>query len=108
MEQFELESFCTYFDVFVLLIKRIMDHFGEKIEHVKSDIRKMLEDPEQLPWYMSVRQLNMTIDELNKMNQLRDKNRFVPYYPKGLADSWAKEDRLGEELLEILDAYMKF
>ncbi len=85
-----------------------MDHFGEKIEHVKSDIRKMLEDPEQLPWYMSVRQLNMTIDELNKMNQLRDKNRFVPYYPKGIADSWAQEDRLGEELLEILDAYMKF
>lgn len=85
-----------------------MDYFGEKIEHVKSDIRKMLEDPEQLPWYMSVRQLNMTIDELNKMNQLRDKNRFVPYYPKGIADSWAKEDRLGEELLEILDAYMKF
>lgn len=38
-----------------------MDHFGEKIEHVKFDIRKMLEDPEQLPWYMSVRQLNMTI-----------------------------------------------
>lgn len=85
-----------------------MDHFGEKIEHVKSDIRKMLEDPEQLPWYMSVRQLNMTIDELNKMNQLRDKNRFVPYYPKGIVDSWAQEDRLGEELLEILDAYMKF
>lgn len=33
---------------------------------------------------------------------------FVPYYPKGIADSWAQEDRLGEELLEILDAYMKF
>lgn len=63
-----------------------MDHFGEKIEHVKSDIRKMLEDSEKLPWYMSVRQLNMTIDELDKMNQLRDKNRFVPYYPKGIAD----------------------
>ena len=52
MEQFELESLCTYFDVFVLLIKkimerRIMDHFGEKIEHVKFDIRKMLENPEQ-------------------------------------------------------------
>lgn len=63
-----------------------MDHFGEKIERVKSDIRKMLEDSEKLPWYMSVRQLNMTIDELDKMNQLRDKNRFVPYYPKGIAD----------------------
>lgn len=50
----------------------------------------------------------MAIDELDKMNQLRDKNRFVPYYPKGIADSWAQEDRLGEELLEILDAYMKF
>lgn len=85
-----------------------MDHFGEKIEHVKSDIRKMLEDSEKLPWYMSVRQLNMTIDELDKMNQLRDKNRFVPYYPKGIADCWAQNDRLGEELLEILDSYMKF
>lgn len=85
-----------------------MDHFGEKIEHVKSDIRKMLEDSEKLPWYMSVRQLNMTIDELDKMNQLRDKNRFVPYYPKGIADCWAQKDRLGEELLEISDLYMKF
>lgn len=38
----------------------------------------------------------------------RDVFAFVPYYPKGIADSWAQEDRLGEELLEILDAYMKF
>ena len=32
---------------------------------------------------------------------------FVPYYPKGIADCWAQKDRLGEELLEILDIYMR-
>lgn len=43
---------------------------------------------------MSVEQLKMTVDELHKMNQIRDMKRFIPYYPRGIADSWDSNDNL--------------
>lgn len=50
----------------------------------------------------------MTLKELDNMNQIRDMRQFMPYYPRGIADSWEFDDKLGNELLEVLDYYMKF
>ena len=85
-----------------------MDSFSKMIEDVEAIIEKMINNPKELPWYMSVEQLKMTVDELHKMNQIRDMKRFMPYYPRGIADSWDSNDNLGNELLKVLDFYMKF
>ena len=58
-----------------------MDSLSKMIEDVEAIIEKMINNPEELPWYMSVEQLKMTVDELHKMNQIRDMKRFIPYYP---------------------------
>ena len=84
-----------------------MDSFSEIIENVETIIQKMINTPDELPWYMSVEQLEMTFKELDKMNQIRDVKQFMPYYPKGIADSWAFDDKLGKELLKVLDYYKK-
>lgn len=83
-----------------------MDTFSKKIENVKNIITQMIENSEKLPRYMSVEQLNMTVNELDKMNQIRNKNEYMPYYPRGIADSWDYNDNLGNELLRILDVYV--
>ncbi len=56
-----------------------MDSFSKMIEDVEAIIEKMINNPEELPWYMSVEQLKMTVDELHKMNQIRDMKRFIHY-----------------------------
>ncbi len=84
-----------------------MDRFSKMVEDVGAIIEKMINTPEELPWYMSVEQLEMTLKELDKMNRIRDMRHFMPYYPRGIADSWEFNDELGNELLEVLDYYMK-
>ncbi len=84
-----------------------MDSFSKMVEDVGAIIKKMKSTPEELPWYMSVEQLEMTLKELDKMNRIRDMRQFMPYYPRGIADSWEFNDKLGNELLEVLDYYMK-
>ncbi|MEE1255314.1 MAG: hypothetical protein UHN47_02190 [Lachnospiraceae bacterium] len=84
-----------------------MDSFSKMIEDVKAIIEEFVNTPEELPWYMSVEQLEMTIIELNKMNQVRDMREFMPYYPRGISDSWDFNDKLGKELLKVLDSYIK-
>ena len=84
-----------------------MEDFSKKIEDVEAIIEKIISNPEELPWYMSVEQLKMIVNELNKMNQIRDKRQFMPYYPRGIADCWDFNDNLGNELLKVLDYYMK-
>ena len=56
-----------------------MDSLSKMIEDVEAIIEKMINNLEELPWYMSVEQLKMTVDELHKMNQIRDMKRFIPY-----------------------------
>ena len=85
-----------------------MDSFSTMIEDVKVIIEKKINTPKELPWYMSVEQLKMTVKELDKMDQIRDVKRFMPYYPRGIEDCWDSNDNLGNELLKVLDFYMKF
>ncbi len=85
-----------------------MDSFSKMIEDIKDNINHMVNNPEELPWYMNVEQLKMTVGELDKMNQIRDMKLFMPYYPRGIADSWDQNDNLGDELLRVLNIYKKF
>ena len=75
------------------------------IEDVKKEIVTPMDNPLTISWYMSSNQLGAIIKELNKMNEVRDKNVFFPYYPKGIADCWDSNNELGKKLLEILDIY---
>lgn len=84
-----------------------MSSFSRMIEDAKKDIIILMDNSKNLPWYMSISQLEMIIKELEKMNEVRDKNIFFPYYPKGIADCWDSNDELGNKLLEILDIYKK-
>ena len=49
-----------------------MDNFSKMVEGVKITIEKMNKTPAELPWYMSVEQLEMTLKELDNMNRIRD------------------------------------
>ena len=42
-----------------------MDNFSKMVEGVKITIEKMKKTPAELPWYMSVEQLEMTLKELD-------------------------------------------
>ncbi|MGN0341682.1 MAG: hypothetical protein ACI4DO_02720 [Roseburia sp.] len=84
-----------------------MSSFSRMIEDAKKDIIILMDNSKNLPWYMSISQLEMIIKELEKMNEVRDKDIFFPYYPKGIADCWELSDELGNKLLEILDIYKK-
>ena len=61
-----------------------MSDFSMMIEEAKKEIMILLDNSDRLPWYMSMSQFQMTIRELEKMNEVRDKNMFFPYYPKGM------------------------
>ena len=82
-----------------------MSNFSLMIEDVKKEIVTLMDNPLTIPWYMSSNQLGAIIKELDKMNKVRDKNVFFPYYPKAIADCWDSNDELGKKLLEILDIY---
>ena len=41
-----------------------------------------MDKSKNLPWYMSSNQLEMIIKELEKMNEVRDKNIFFHIIPK--------------------------
>ena len=84
-----------------------MDRFSKMIEDIKNDIGRMINNPSELPPYMTIGQLNMIINELDKMNELRDMKLFMPYYPKGIADCWDINDTLGNTLLDVLSVYKK-
>ena len=43
-----------------------MDNFSKMVEGVKITIEKMKKTPAELPWYMSVEQLEMTLKENKK------------------------------------------
>ena len=84
-----------------------MSDFSMMIEEAKKEIMILLDNSDRLPWYTSIIQLQMIIRELEKMNEVRDKNMFFPYYPKVIVDCWDSNDELGNKLLRILDFYIK-
>ena len=55
----------------------------------------------------SSQQLKTIIIDLNKMNDIRDSNQFLPSYPRFIVDSWDFSDSLGIELLRFYELYKK-
>lgn len=84
-----------------------MSNFHNIIEETKKEVEILLDDKENRPYYMLDKQLESIIKELDKMDSIRDADVFVPYYPRGIADSWDFQDPLGEKLLNILEIYNK-
>ena len=81
--------------------------FHTLVKETKSRIRIFMEDKEGRPSYMSDQQLEAIVEELDKMDRIRDEKVFYPYYPKGIADSWDYKDPLAKKLLDILDIYVR-
>ncbi len=81
-----------------------MEKFEELVMESRNIIQKLLTDSNDLPSYILEKQLNFILKELEQMLIIKDANLFYPYYPKGIAD-WNSNNRLGIQLLEILDAY---
>ncbi len=50
-------------------------------------------------------QLRMTLEELDKMVSVKNKDVFFPYYPKGITDSWDYNDKPGKKLMDVLAVY---
>ena len=61
-----------------------------------------MEDKEGRPSYMSDQQLEAIVEELDKMDRIRDEKVFYPYYPKGIADSWDYKDPLAKKIAGYL------
>ena len=59
-----------------------MSDFSMMIEEAKKEIMILLDNSDRLPWYTSISQLQMIIRELEKMNEVRDKNMFFRIIPK--------------------------
>ena len=84
-----------------------MNTLDDLIQHAKVEIQCFLSNREKIPKYMNVGQLEMTLNELDKMLEYRNPDVFFPYYPKGILDCWQPDDALGIELMNILDLYTK-
>ena len=83
-----------------------MGEFEELVMESRHTIQELLRDINDLPSYMLEKQLNFILRELEQMLIIKNANLFYPYYPKGIAD-WSSNNRVGIQLLEILDAYRR-
>ena len=79
--------------------------FAFLVNEVKSDIVFLLNHPVEMPSYMMESQLRMTLEELDQMVSVKNKDDFFPYYPKGITDSWDYNDKLGKKLMDVLAVY---
>lgn len=84
-----------------------MDTFHELIQNTIKETEYYIDKYDIRPKYMTDKQLNMIIEELEKMDKIRNCEIFFPYYPKGVADCWDFEDPLAEKLLFVIDIYRK-
>ena len=84
-----------------------MIRFEELIKEIKKEINELLEKSDDLPWYISDRQLHSIIDELDKMNEVRNYHVLYPFYPRGIVDSWDRNDSLADKLFELLEVYKR-
>lgn len=86
-----------------------MSNFDELVEEIKKEIRTMLRNSDKRPDYMTHSQLSDIQNEISKMAHARDFKKFVPYYPKGLADAcWPSDHPLVIKLNKLFDMYIKY
>ncbi len=83
-----------------------MSDFHSRTEDIISEIQNLIDNRERRPSYMTDKQLELIKQELLKMDKVRDKNVFYPYYPKGIVDCWDYKDALAICLMEYLEIYV--
>ena len=82
-----------------------MTNFHTRTQNLIKEIKALIKDKDSRPRYMSDSQLESIVDELCKMDYARNSEKFYPYYPRGIADSWDYNDELGSKLMEHLEIY---
>lgn len=71
----------------------------------QSPCAKEIKNKDNGPDFILEKQLYLILEELDKMERIRDIHLFHPYYPKGIADSWDYLNPLAIRLLELLESY---
>ncbi|MBQ9277443.1 MAG: hypothetical protein IJ224_02290 [Lachnospiraceae bacterium] len=85
-----------------------MTRFEKMIFDIKEDIFYLINNPNKMPDYMEVDQLQQIIDELDKMSIVKNSEKYYPYYPKGIIDCcWDYNDKIYSKLMDILYVYKK-
>lgn len=84
-----------------------MKNFQLMIQESKTLVQEEIKNKGNRPDYIKEKQLFSILDELDKMERIRNSHLFYPYYPKGIADSWDFSNPLAISLLELLDLYTK-
>lgn len=56
--------------------------FQSMIEEVRIHVQEEINNKDTRPGYMSEKQLCFILDELDKMERIRNIHLFYPYYPK--------------------------
>ena len=82
-----------------------MKDFQSLVEETKVLVQKGIENKDNRPDYILEKQLYFILDELDKMERIRDIHLFHPFYPKGIADTWDYSNPLAIRLLELLELY---
>ncbi len=87
----------------MIRVKEFEDKYIELIQTVESELDLANNGLKE----RSNQQLKTIIIDLNKMNDIRDSNQFLPSYPRFIVDSWDFSDSLGIELLKFYEIYKK-
>ncbi len=87
----------------MIRVKVFEDKYIELIQTVENEIDLVKNGLKE----RSNQQLKTIIFDLNKMNDIRNSNQFVPSYPRFIVDSWDFSDSLGIELLKFYELYKK-
>ena len=82
-----------------------MDEFQSMVEETKALVQKEIKNKDNVPDFILEKQLYLILEELDKMERIRDIHLFHPYYPQGIADSWDYSNPLAIRLLELLESY---
>ena len=79
-----------------------MDEFQSMVEETKALVQKEIKNKDNRPDFILEKQLYLILEELDKMERIRDIHLF---YPKGIADTWDYSNPLAIRLLELLESY---
>ena len=86
-------------------MEKSIENFQSMMEETKDLVRNKLESEEYRPDHIEEKQLYFILDELEKMEQIRNIQLFHPYYPHIIVDSWDYSDPLANKLLLLSESY---
>lgn len=84
-----------------------MKSFQSMVEETRILVQAEIKNKENRPSYMLDKQLYTILEELDKMENIRNIQSFLPYYPKGITDCWDDSHPLAIKLMDLLEIYRK-